>query len=75
MLQEDFYNAYINSGAKIRCQRVYSLEAIVAARGEQVRPLLTYLLGLADLLGRTGAYIKSWVQEFYASLWMDLENR
>jgi hypothetical protein len=51
------------------------LEAIVAARGEQVRPLLTYLLGLADLLGRIGAYIKSWVREFYASLWIDLEHK
>jgi hypothetical protein len=45
VLQEDFYNAYLNSGVAFRPQRVYSLEAIVAAGGEQVRPHLTYLLG------------------------------
>ena len=59
MLQEDFYNAYINGGAEIRSQRVCPLEAIVAAGGEQVWPLLTYLPGLADLLGWTDRYVAS----------------
>jgi len=43
----------------------------VAAGGEQVRPHLTYLLGLADHLGRTDRYVASWAREFYASLWID----
>jgi hypothetical protein len=38
VLQKDFYNAYLNSGVPFRSQRVCSLEAIVAARGEQVVP-------------------------------------
>ena len=67
-LQEDFYNAYLNSGVAFRSQRVYSIKAIVAAVGEQIRPLLSYLLGLIDLLGRTGLYVLSWVHQFYASL-------
>ena len=33
-LQEDFYNAYLNSGVAFRSQRVYSIEAIVVAIGE-----------------------------------------
>ena len=53
VLQEDFYNAYLNSGVALRSQRVCSLEAIVVVAGEQIRPHLSYLLGLADLLGRT----------------------
>ena len=50
-LQEDFYNAYLNSGAVFRSQRVYSIEAIVAAAGEHIHPYLTYLSGLSDLIG------------------------
>ena len=53
-LQEDFYNAYLNSGVAFRSQQVYSIEAIVAAAGEQIHPHLSYLPGLTDLLGWTG---------------------
>jgi len=58
-LQEDFYNAYLNSGATFRSQRVCSIEAIVAAAGEQICPYLSYLPGLTDLLGRIGRYVPS----------------
>ena len=67
-LQEDFYNTYLNSGVAFRSHRVYSIEAIVAAAGEQIRPRL---LGLTDLLGQTGRYVPSWVCEFYTTLWID----
>ena len=60
-LQEDFYNAYLNSGVAFRSQRVCSIKAIVAAAIEQIRPHLSYLLGLTDLLGWTGLYVPSWV--------------
>jgi len=55
-LQEDFYNAYLNSGAVFRSQRVCHIDSIVAAAGESIRPYLAYLLGLIDLIGRTGLY-------------------
>ena len=58
-LQEDFYNAYHNSGAVFRSQRVCSIESIVAAAGEHIRPYLSYLPGLTDLIGRTGLYVPS----------------
>ena len=67
-LQEDFYNAYLNSGAIFRSQRVCNIESIVAAAGEHIHPYLSYLPGLIDLLGRTGLYVPSWVRQFYASL-------
>ena len=51
-LQEDFYNAYLNSGAVFKSQRVYNIEAIVTAAGEHIRPYLAYLPGLTDLIGR-----------------------
>ena len=35
---------------------------------------MTYLLGLADLLGRSGSYIEAWVREFYATLWVHLDH-
>ena len=66
-LQEDFYNAYLNSGVAFRSQRVCSIESIVAVAGEQIRPYLAYLPGLIDLLGRIGLYVPSWVREFYAT--------
>ena len=70
-LQEDFYNAYLNSGAVFRSQRVCSIKAIVAAAGEHIRPYLAYLSGLTDLIGRTGLYGPSWVCQFYASLFIN----
>ena len=74
-LQEDFYNAYLNSGAVFRSQRVCSIESIVAAAGEHIRPYLTYLPGLTDLIGWTGVYVLSWVRQFYASLYIDLGHK
>jgi len=74
-LLEDFYNGYLNSGVAFRSQRVCSIEAIVAAAGEQIRPHLSYLPGLTDLLGWTGRYVPSWVREFYATLWIDPQHR
>ena len=44
-LQEDFYNAYLNSGAVFISQRVCSIEAIAAAAGEHICPHLAYLPG------------------------------
>ena len=58
-LQEDFYNAYLNSGAVFRSQRVCKIEFIVAAVGEHICPYLAYLLGLTDLLGWIGLYVPS----------------
>ena len=74
-LQEDFYNAYLNNGVASRSQRVCSIEALVAAAGEQIHPHLSYLSRLIDLLRRTGRYIPSWVCEFYSSLWIDPGHR
>ena len=48
---------------------------IVAVAGEQIRPYLTYLPGLADLMGRSGSYVAEWVRQFYASLWIDPGHR
>ena len=74
-LQEDFYNAYLNSGALFRSQRVCNIESIVAAAREHIRPYLTYLPGLTDLIGWTGLYVPSWVRQFYATLWIDPQHR
>ena len=74
-LQEDFYNAYLNSGAVFRSQRLCNIESIVATAREHIRPYLSYLLGLTYLLRRTSRYVPSWVYEFYATLWIDLGHR
>ena len=58
-LQEDFYNAYLNSGAVFRSQRVCHIDSIVAAAGEYIRPYLAYLPRLIDLIGWTGLYVPS----------------
>jgi hypothetical protein len=70
-LHDDFYKAYVDSGIAFRPQRVCRLESLVAVVGEQLRPHISFLLGLSDLLGRTGAYCGTWVREFYSSLWID----
>ena len=72
---EDFYNVYLNSGVAFRSQRVCSIESLVAVAGEQIRPHLSYLPGLTDLLGWTSRYVPSWVHEFYSSLWIDPRHR
>ena len=70
-MQKDFYRAYLNSGVVFRSRRVYNIKSIVAAAGEHIRPYLSYLPGLTDLLGWTSLYVPSWVCEFYATLWID----
>ena len=70
-LQDNFYNAYLNSGAIFISQRVCHIDSIVAAAREHIRPYLAYLSGLTDLIGRTGLYVLSWVRQFYASLFID----
>ena len=52
-----------------------NIESIVVAAGEHIRPYLSYLLVLTDLLRRTGLYVPSWVYEFYATLWIDPQHR
>jgi hypothetical protein len=54
---------------------VCSIESIVAVIGEQIYPHLSYLLGLTDLLQRTGRYVLEWVREFYSSLYIDPRHR
>ena len=46
----------------------------MAAAGEHIHPYLSYLPGLTDLIGRTGLYVPSWVQQFYASLYIDPQH-
>jgi len=75
VLQEDFYTAFALSGVALRSHRVCQIRDIVAATGEQIRPYLTYLPGLADLMGRSGSYVAEWVRQFYASLWIDPGHR
>ena len=74
-LQEDFYKAYLNSGALFRSQRVCNIESIVAEAGKHIHPYISYLPGLTDLLGQTCLYVPSWVHEFYATLWIDPQHR
>jgi hypothetical protein len=69
-LHEDFYRAYVDSGIAFTQQRVCRLESLVAVISEQLRPHISFLPGLSDLLGRTGAYYGTWVKEFYSSLWI-----
>jgi hypothetical protein len=52
-------------------QRICRLESLVAVISEQLRPHISFLLGLSDLLGQIGAYCGIWVREFYSSLWID----
>lgn len=70
-LHEDFYRAYLDSGAVFCPHRVCPMGDIASVAGEHIHPYLTYLPGLADLLGRSGAYVPSWVREFYATVWID----
>jgi hypothetical protein len=50
------------------------VEEIIRVVGEQIHPHLAYLPGLADLIGRIGKYVQSWVREFYATVWIDPDH-
>ena len=52
-----------------------NIESIIAVDREHIRPYLSYLPGLIDLLGWTGLYVPSRVHEFYATLWIDPQHR
>jgi hypothetical protein len=49
----------VETGAAFGPHRVVSVEEIVRVASEQIRPHLTYLPGLADLIGRSGKYVQS----------------
>jgi len=38
--------------------------------GQDIRPYLSYLRGLAGLLALLGTYVEEWIHEFYASVWV-----
>ena len=46
----------------------------MAAVGEHIRPYLSYLPGLTDLIGRIELYVSSWVRQFYALLYIDPQH-
>ena len=52
-----------------------NIKSIIAAAREHILPYLSYLLGLTDLLGRTGLYVPSWVHEFDPTLWIEPQHR
>ena len=47
----------------------------MAVAREHIRPYLSYLPRLTDLIGRTGLYVPSWVWQFYASLYVDPHHK
>jgi hypothetical protein len=70
VVQEDMYMAYVHSQAQFREQRVLDLEVLGNVVGQDIRPYLSYLLGLVGLLALLGTYVEEWVCEFYASVWV-----
>jgi hypothetical protein len=64
------YMAYVHSKAQFREQRVLDLEVLDNVVGQDIRPYLSYLPGLAGLLALPGTYVEEWVCEFYASVWI-----
>ena len=62
--------AYVHSQAQFREQRVLDLEVLGNVVGRDIRPYLSYLLGLEVLLALRGTYVEEWVREFYASIWI-----
>jgi len=42
--------------------------------GQDIRPYLNYLPGLAGLLALPSTYMEEWVKEFYASVWVALDH-
>ena len=62
--------AYVNSESQIREQHVVDLEYLANTVGQDIRPYLTYVPGLVDLLALPSAYVEDWVHEFNASVWI-----
>lgn len=70
VLHEDFFHSYLHSDIQFSSHRLCSVDALCDRAGESLRPHLTYLPGLAELIGRMGVFVPSWVFEFYATLWI-----
>jgi len=66
--------AYVHSEAQFREPRVVDLEVLGNGVGQDIRPLLSYLPGLAKFLALPGNYAEEWVREFYASVWVALDH-
>ena len=66
--------AYVHSQAQFREQRVLDLEVLGNVVGQDIRPYMSYLPGLAGLLALPGTYVEEWVREFYALVWVAPEH-
>jgi len=64
------YMAYVHCQPQFKEQRVLDLEVVGNIIGQDIRPYLSYLLGLARLLALPCNYVEEWVREFYASVWV-----
>lgn len=69
-IQEDFFRAYVDTQAPFSAQREIHLADLSARFGEDLRQYFDSTPGLADLIGRTGHYMPSWIREFYATVWI-----
>lgn len=59
LMHEDFHTSMACIRITLRPHKIHSLENIVAIRGEQICPHLTYMLGLANILGQSGIYFEA----------------
>lgn len=73
-LQEDFHRTYVETQARFSAQRVISLKNSVSVLGGEFRQYIDCLLGLTDLIGRSGSYVTSWILEFYATVWINPDH-
>jgi hypothetical protein len=60
----------VNANVLVTAHRRIPLQSIVDLIGEDVRTYLSIVLGLVDLIGRSGSYVLSWVKDFFATVWI-----
>jgi hypothetical protein len=68
-IQEDFHRAYANANVPVIAHRRISVQGIVDLVGEKVCTYLSVILGLVDLVGRSGSYVLFWVRELFTTVW------
>ena len=64
------YQAFVHSETQFREHRVLDLEVLGNVVGVDMRHYFTYLSDFPGLLALPGTYVKEWVREFYASVWI-----
>ena len=74
MTQECIFRSYHARGMALADQRILGWDELERAAGIPIQPLFERFLGFVHLFSEVDQIVISWVQQFYATVWIHPEH-